>query len=208
MEYRYITGRRLLYRLVGILATLKQNEILGSKVFFNNGARILSHGGVWNSKTGSLSCNGYGEMDSDKYGEEFAADWTGGMGTLFPVQLIKDIGLFDDKNFPQYFGDSDFFLRAREKGYLITVSPKLIVRNDETHTGLSHNLGLKTYLLSLYSMQSLHNVMIRGKFYKRHLSSRKGWSTFAYTVCEYSARFFRDYTKAKILSFRGASKKS
>ena len=36
------------------------------------------------------------------------------MGVVFPVDVFKKIGLVDNINFPQYYGDADFTLRAKK----------------------------------------------------------------------------------------------
>ena len=41
-------------------------------------------------------------------------DFAGGMGVLIPTSTIKQVGYIDVKRFPQIYGDTDFFLRARK----------------------------------------------------------------------------------------------
>jgi len=45
-------------------------------------------------------------------------------------QIIKEIGLFDEKNFPILFEDADFSLRIKQRGYQIVIVPKAKVWHD------------------------------------------------------------------------------
>jgi len=45
-------------------------------------------------------------------------------------QIIKEIGFFDEKNFPILWEDIDFSLRIKQKGYRIVIVPKAKVWHD------------------------------------------------------------------------------
>jgi len=45
-------------------------------------------------------------------------------------QIIKEIGLFDEKNFPILWEDADFSLRIKQRGYQIAMFPKAKVWHD------------------------------------------------------------------------------
>ena len=48
--------------------------------------------------------------------ETINCDWQPGMGTVIPEHVISSKSWFwDQKNFPQYFGDSDYSLRCLKK---------------------------------------------------------------------------------------------
>ena len=51
------------------------------------------------------------------YNEVKKIDWCGGMAVAIPVEVFKKIGGCDNINFPQYDGDTDFFLRAKKAGF-------------------------------------------------------------------------------------------
>lgn len=63
-------------------------------------------------------------------------DWLPGHAVVVPVELFSQIGNCDAKAFPQYFGDADFFFRARRVGYRLTVMPDIMVLNDRSQTGI------------------------------------------------------------------------
>lgn len=51
--------------------------------------------------------------------------------TIIPVEVFSKIGLFDQKNFPHYTSDFDFFLRAKQAGFsLKLIKDAFVVTND------------------------------------------------------------------------------
>ena len=68
------------------------------------------------------------------------ADAVFGRATLIPVEVFDVVGNYRPKEFPQYWGDSDFSLRARRTGIRQLVTFATIVRcaEDARTTGLHH----------------------------------------------------------------------
>jgi GT2 family glycosyltransferase len=57
------------------------------------------------------------------------ASYLTGRGTLFPVEVFRSIGLYDDKHFQQC-GDTELPVRASRKGYKLLVSYSAVVYNQ------------------------------------------------------------------------------
>jgi GT2 family glycosyltransferase len=68
------------------------------------------------------------------------ADTVFGRATLIPVEAFDAVGNYRAKEFPQYWGDSDFSLRARQAGIRQLVTFSTIVRcaEDARTTGLHY----------------------------------------------------------------------
>lgn len=64
-------------------------------------------------------------------------------GTLYPVELFKNIGNFDKKKFPHYLSDYEFSIRARNFGYKLLVDHKSVIYSDPKHTGLQASTKIK-----------------------------------------------------------------
>lgn len=71
-------------------------------------------------------------------------------GTLYPVKVFKEIGLFDAKHFPHYFSDYEFTIRAKRNGYNIEVFDGGKIFNYSKRTG-TQNLN--------FSKKSKLNIM-------------------------------------------------
>jgi GT2 family glycosyltransferase len=85
-----------------------RNAIFGSLIIENTNNKIWFSGGVFNKWTGKKFMKNQVISDKDN---ESPCDWLTGMGTLISVKVIQNHNLeWDHKNFPQYYGDSDFTL--------------------------------------------------------------------------------------------------
>ncbi len=85
-------------------------------------------------------------------------------GTLYPVQVFKDVGLFDAKHFPHYFSDYEFSIRAKRRGYELVVCKNSRVYNKVERTGLevtSSKLNLAGAFNLLFSKKSKVNLLLQ-----------------------------------------------
>jgi len=60
-----------------------------------------------------------------------------GRGTLIPMKVFKEIGLYDERHFPHYGADYDLSFRARRSGQRILVSYEAKVFSHIEATGLT-----------------------------------------------------------------------
>lgn len=181
---------------------LPGNVIAGSKIFYSGKDIIWSFGGIFNPRSGMKYMLGSNLPDSDEFKKPRKVDWLPGMGTLVPVDVIRKIGFWDEKVFPQYHGDSDFTFRARTAGYEIIVYPQLVLWNDKSSSGLSHGGTLKGLYLTLKDIKSGSQLSKNLLFYKKHSTS-----ILAYRVLVvYYFRLFGGFFKWKLLSLFGISK--
>ena len=96
-------------------------------------------------------------------------DWCGGMGVLIPKKIIDEVGFFDEISFPQYHGDADFMLRAKNKNKQIIVFPKLLIYNNRETTG-TNNENLTMAIKSITKIGSNYNLKKDIEFYRRHFN--------------------------------------
>ncbi len=133
---------------------------------------IISTGCYFNTKTGTLRLINYHVKESELTTEKLIINSFGGMGTLIRKDVFQKIGFFDEVNFPQYYGDTDFGLRSSMAGFKITLNPMQKIWNDRTNTGLhSKKGGLKELFESYRSIKSLYNINKDLKFYGKHSKS-------------------------------------
>jgi GT2 family glycosyltransferase len=155
-----------------LISSIPERTIAGSKIFLLNKENLLwSFGGVFNPKNGVKYMVGTNSPDSVEFNDPIEVDWLTGMGTLIPASAIDEVGLWDEKNFPQYHGDSDFILRAKSMGYKIMAYPQLKLWNDKSSSGLSHGGTLKGLYLTFTDIRSSSHLRKNFLFYKRHATS-------------------------------------
>ncbi len=180
------------------------DTIWGSKVMYKGQEeKIWSMGGYFNPSNGKKDMYGRTKHDHADYKKIFQVDWLPGMGTLIPVSAFNKIGLFDEKRFPQYHGDSDFSLRAGKNGLEIKVHPELIIYNDKSQGGLMHDNSFKKLWQSLKSIKSGYCFRKDVLFYRLHADSL--WA-YKELIKKYG-RFIGGFIKWKILGLTGLKRK-
>lgn len=115
------------------------------------------------------------------------ADTLSTRGTLIPQEVIKKVGLFDEKNFPHYVSDYDYFLRAKKAGFTLLISTRAIVYNRTDLTGFRPTqkyLSPKQIYSKLTSIKSPGNVSNTVRFNWIHSPSLplKIWTVIRYFV--------------------------
>lgn len=187
-----------------LIPNLDADTIAGSKIYCKEPADLIfSFGGIFNPRTGRKYLIGHEAKENGRFNEPAPADWLPGMGTLVPVEVIKKIGYWDEKDFPQYHGDSDFTYRAKLKGYHLIVYPSLKIWNDNKNTGLENKDKFKDVLALLKDIRSQHNLKKNILFYKRFSSSPLAYWPLVISYFYLFGGFF----KWKILSMFGMKRK-
>ncbi len=82
-------------------------------------------------------------------------------GTLFPVGVFKEVGLFDAKHFPHYFSDYEFTIRAKRYGYKLSVCGNCKIYNRSERTGIGEipkKLRVNDIFNLLFSKKSKINL--------------------------------------------------
>jgi len=178
-------------------------RIAGSKIYFAHNPQVIwSMGGIFNTRNGEKFMTGMNQNDSEEFNRIYNADWLPGMGTIVHRSVVDKIGLLDDKNFPQYHGDSDFTFRAKLAGYDIKVYPQLKIWNDKSNSGLLHRDRLNLLFRSLNDIKSNYHIGKDFLFYRLYATSVLAYQTLVIKYCLYVGGF----VKWRILSLLGVRK--
>lgn len=189
--------------ILKIASETNSDTITGSKIYFADKPEVIwSMGGIFNTRTGKKFITGYEEVDSEKYNENIAAEWLPGMGTLIPRQIFEKIGFVNDKEFPQYHGDSDFTFRAHLAGIKIFVSPQLKIWNDKSNSGILHGNSYKKLRKSLFSIKSNYHMGKDILFYRKYATSPIAYFELIKKYFFYIGGFF----KWKLMHLWGSQK--
>jgi len=153
-----------LENLLGTCHTCRK-VVAGSIVYLNDlPDTVRFFGGTFDWWTGCITRSHYGERDAGQFDRVIETGWLGGMGVLVPVDLFREVGLFDEKRFPQYAGDQDLWLRAKRCGYTLLVDPRSKVWVSGTGDGEKKGLTFAR----LFDRRFHANLITTSRFYFRH----------------------------------------
>ncbi|WP_163323651.1 glycosyltransferase family 2 protein [Draconibacterium mangrovi] len=147
--------------LIHYLNQAEKNELIGSLVKDKTTNKNWFCGAFYNKYFGYVR-----HLTKDVYPNK--TNCLTGMGTIIPSKVIEEIGYWDNKNFPQYYGDLDFTLRAHESNFKLSVKTNLVIFNKTEHSSFNHKMELKNYRSSLNKIQSRYNIKIESRFHKKH----------------------------------------
>jgi len=131
--------------------------LIGSVIVDSKNPEIIYDGGRlvnwWTAK--------FKILNSQRKLSEFAKDYYAdvslltGWGTLIPIEVFREIGLYDDKHFQQC-GDTELPVRAKNTGYRLVVSYAALVK---IHIEASDGINVSSY----YSIKDLYKYFFNIK---------------------------------------------
>jgi len=137
--------------------------------------RIWCLGGGLSWLRGKHWVIGHNQPDDGRWESPREVDWLPGMSLLVPIQVFRQGIWVDHIAFPQYSGDSDFTLRAKQAGFRLVVWPKSRIYNKVRNSGVTSELLLgdksfpwRLFWDSLFSIKSSAAFCTFGKFVLRH----------------------------------------
>lgn len=149
-----------------------------------------------------------GELLHRKNTEDGTLRWLTGMGMLIPSEVFAEIGVYDERHFPQYVADAELSMRARARGYRLAVEPQSRIWNrtgESSHVIDRRSVTFRTFFLPFRSIRSAYEFRMRRALYRLY------WPTWLRPVAlsVFVARVLRKQTTRMILSLvsrrRGAN---
>ncbi len=92
-----------------------------------------------------------------------------GRGTLIPVKVFREIGLYNARKLPHYGADYEFSIRAKRRGYPLLINYQAVIVSKIDATGLNNAtrvLSLGNLAKSYFSIRSPYNLYYRWNFSK------------------------------------------
>lgn len=189
-------------KLFSIIENHHEDVIIGSKIYVLDNDLVWGMGGKFDPVNGTRYMYGERQKDNPALQKPVEVDWFPGMGTTIHRSVFDTIGFLDEVNFPQYYGDSDFTLRAKAAGFRLIAFPDLVASNDNTNTGIKHNGSYKMLYRSLTGIKSIYGVQKDFRFLRTHARSYKAYAPFVKKYFNYIGGFL----KWKVLNSVGVKK--
>lgn len=109
------------------------NKLIGSVILEEDGIHLWSLFPTWDYFYQEIFHMNYAgqvwEEVKPTLSEPIKAQALNGDGTLIPVKVFREIGLYDASWFPQYHADSEICLRAARHGYECIICPDVTLIN-------------------------------------------------------------------------------
>ncbi len=180
------------FNLLKIVSSLESSEIIGSKIYVDGEKDIVwSAGGYFNPKSGKSNMYGYFEEDNEELNRVREVDLLTGMGTIVPREVIDRIGYWDNINFPQYHGDSDFTYRATLAGFKNKVYPELKLYNDVQNSGIEHEGSWKKLIMIFTDIRSKSNLRKNFLFQRKYAKSPRAYIPLIWLYVKIVGGFFK-----------------
>lgn len=114
--------------------------IVGPKILFSDKKTIWYAGGIFDRDNVLGTHRGVDQRDEGQFNKIEQTDFVSGAAMMVKREVFDDIGLFDERYF-LYYEDSDFCLRAKEKGFKLVYNPQALVYHKNAQaTGLGSAL--------------------------------------------------------------------
>lgn len=193
-----VPHRLWLEKLVEALEAHPEAGFAASKMLFYDNARIIDRAGDGYTRAGTGLLRGRG-VQADKYNN---LEWIFGASAgaaLYRIQMLRDIGLFDEDFFLLY-EDVDLSFRAQLRGYRCLYVPDAVVYHKAS-SSIIHDSPTSVY----YSHRNLEWTYLKNM--PSSLISKTIWLHIIYDV---AAFFFfaangriREFIKAKWDALKG-----
>ncbi|MBR0843870.1 glycosyltransferase family 2 protein [Bradyrhizobium liaoningense] len=106
--------------------------------------------------------------ESERYCD--TVDTLPGRGSLVPIRMIREVGNIDDRRFPHYIADYDFFCRIKSAGFKLVVCYDTMVLAHIEETGIvpQTRLTLRQAWREIFDRRSMTNLRDHWLFVSRH----------------------------------------
>lgn len=167
------------------LGNNKQGRILGSTVLDYKTNKLWATTMTFNKFTGKMN------YINKNFNPRISYKWLTGMGVIVHSSVVKKLNYWDNINFPQYFGDVDFTLRAYKMGYELETLQDLVIFN-QTELSSFKGTDFKTFISSLKqgNIGSRYNMGIRRKLLKKHCESKFWFLSYSEFYLKYFVKTF------------------
>jgi GT2 family glycosyltransferase len=146
-------------------------------------------------------------------GETFfdGVDTLSGRGTLLPLRMIRAVGNIDDRTFPHYIADYDWFCRIKKAGFRLGVCYEARILAHVDATGIAPSAAVQPFqdvLRGIFSRRSMANFGDHWRFIARHAPAQeRGRLLRLLTASTFGGLVYRTRLRAAVIGLRRLAKR-
>ncbi len=162
--------------LQNLIKAAKPNEVSGSIAINAENENEIVYAGELLDKFFARSLMIHRNFKRYEKLNEWEVDLLTGRGTLFPLQLLEQIGLMHNRLMPQYGADVEFSVRAKHSGYKLKINKDAKVYSYVGNTGkgsVYRKSSVKDFIISFTSLRSPNYY--KSRFYFAKVYAPKFW---------------------------------
>jgi GT2 family glycosyltransferase len=162
--------------LENLIKSAKPGEVFGSIAINAENENNIVYAGELLNKFSAKSRMIHRNFKKYKKLNEWEVDLLTGRGTLFPLQLLEQIGLMHNQLMPQYGADVEFSVRAKQSGFKLKIKNDVKVYSYVENTGkgsVYRKSNVKDFISSFTSLRSPNYY--KSRFYFAKIYTPKYW---------------------------------
>ena len=138
----------------------RPNSLIGSACYEWNTGKVLHLNMKLNRKKATLIYRYKNSLRNKINNEFYDSDVLKGRGTVLPVRVLNEIGLYNEKKLPHYRADHELAWRAKKRGYDVCVSGNMWLGAilDSPHRMDLHRTFFENYRRIFKDMISVQNT--------------------------------------------------
>lgn len=141
-----------------VRASSQKNAVVGSVAVIRNTTKILHANLKFSWVRAKYNYLNYGADISELKEELYESDVLKGRGVVYPVSLVRQIGLLDER-LPQYKSDHEWAHRAKQLGFPVFVTPSAITETVlDTQERVIAEAPFRSLWRVLFSRRSPMNI--------------------------------------------------
>jgi len=174
LENLFASWRRMPDTLIGSVA-----------IDINTPGTILDGGCLinwWTAKMRMLNA----QKDLSEFGRDYHVDVSTltGRGTLVPVKVFREVGLYHEKHFQQC-GDLELPVRAKNRGYRVVVSYDAVIKlHTEQTASVNVSAGYSLQDLKSYFFGVKSYALLKNRFFFSYDTARNPVAFVSFLICD------------------------
>jgi GT2 family glycosyltransferase len=154
-----VFSKETLQNLYNFYNSKGNRKIIGSLVIDSKTKKIWDCGIIIDWRKCNFSSVDYKNLDKNEI------DALSTKGTLYPIKVFRELGIFDQEHFPHYFSDYEYAIRAKNFGYKLLVCLDSKIYNKIERTGIGNKISNRLGFLELFYILSSNKSKVNLRLY-------------------------------------------